>query len=123
MYYSGKGSNCLYEVRRGDIYFINLGGNENKGSEQKGLRPCVVVQNDTGNKFSKNIIVVPMTTKNKHKLPTHVNLSLKGTPSTVLCECMRTVSKERITEFVCCIDDATMKKIDTALLVSLGLDK
>lgn len=123
MYYCGKGSNCLYEVRRGDIYFVNLGGNENKGSEQKGLRPCVVVQNDAGNKFSKNIIVVPMTSKNKNKLPTHVNLNLKGTPSTVLCECMRAVSKERITEFICCTDDKTMEKIDTALLVSLGLDK
>ena len=111
---------CQYDVKRGDIYFINLGGSENRGSEQQGLRPCLVIQNDTGNKFSPTIIVVPLTSKVKKLMPTHVQFNLKGTESVILCEHIRTVSKQRIVEYIDYIDVRTLEKVEKALLTSLG---
>lgn len=110
-----------YDVRRGDIYFINLGGSENRGSEQKGLRPCLVIQNDVGNEHSGTIIIVPLTSKIKRNMPTHVNINLNGTESVILCEHIRTVSKERITEYVDSVSDKILNKVNAALLASLGI--
>lgn len=109
-----------YDVKRGDIYFINLGGAENIGSEQKGLRPCLVVQNDTGNQFSSTTIVAPITSKVKNNIPTHVKITLRS-PSVILCEQLRTVSKNRIVDYVTTVDDETMEKVEKAMMIALGL--
>ena len=106
------------EVYRGDIYYIAEG--PCVGSEQKAGRPGIVVSNEANNKYSSNVEVVFLTTQEKKPLPTHVEVVCK-TPSTALCENIQTVSKERLGDFIRICSTAEMKKIDEALLVSLGL--
>ncbi len=110
-------------IRRGDIFYANL--SPVVGSEQGGVRPVLVVQNDIGNKYSPTIIVAAITSKiNKAKLPTHIELS--GTTygleknSVVLLEQIRTLDKARLIEK---IGNAVNKleEIDNALAISLGL--
>lgn len=95
------------------------------GSEQSGVRPGIVVQNDVGNRYSPNVIVVPMTTKKKHRQPTHVWLAAKenGLPrdSTVLCENPERMSKTRLGAYVTHLPDETMKKVATAYLTATSL--
>ena len=111
-------------VRRGEIYFADL--SPVVGSEQGGLRPVLVIQNNTGNKFSPTISIVAITSQlTKSKIPTHVELgaSTYGLPkdSVVLSEQIRTIDKRRLKEFVCCLDNLTMHKIDNAIRISLEL--
>lgn len=110
-------------IRRGDIYFANL--SPVVGSEQGGIRPVLVVQNDVGNKYSPTVIVAAITSKiNKAKLPTHIELngSTYGLErnSVVLLEQIRTLDKARLIEK---IGNAVGKlnEIDNALAISLGL--
>lgn len=112
-------------VKRGDIYFADL--SPVVGSEQGGLRPVLIVQNNTGNKFSPTVIVSAITSQaTKNKIPTHVDLPCDtyGLPkdSVVLCEQIRTIDKQRLKQFVCDIDSLTMKKINQALKISLWID-
>ena len=111
-------------VKRGEIYYADL--SPVVGSEQGGLRPVLVIQNDTGNKFSPTVIVTAITSQlSKNKIPTHVSLdaSTYGLPkdSVVLSEQIRTIDKQRLKNFVCLLDSSTMKKIDNAIRVSLWL--
>ena len=112
-------------VKRGEIYYADL--SPVVGSEQGGVRPVLVVQNDIGNKYSPTIIVAAVTSQvNKSKLPTHLELNAneyKGLSknSVVLLEQLRTIDKRRLRERVCVLDPVLMKKIDKALLISLGL--
>ena len=111
-------------IRRGDIYYADL--RPVVGSEQGGVRPVLVIQNDTGNRHSPTVIVAAITSKmNKAKLPTHVELSARQCQivrdSVILLEQLRTIDKKRLREKVCHIDSENMKKIDYALKVSLGL--
>jgi len=112
-------------IKRGDIYYADL--SPVVGSEQGGVRPVLVVQNDIGNKYSPTIIVAAVTSQvNKSKLPTHLELNAseyKGLSknSVVLLEQLRTIDKRRLRERVCVLDPVLMKKIDKALLISLGL--
>lgn len=110
-----------FAVRRGDIVICNLG--EGIGSEQSGKRPCVVVQNNLGNKYAPTIIVAALTSSNgKSKLPTHIPVSvLDGVtkPSTILCEQLRTIDKRRICGLVGSISDEVMEKVDQAINISL----
>lgn len=109
--------------KRGEIYLVDFDG---IGSEQKGKRPAVVVQNDVGNEKSTTVIVAPMTSRlSKHNIPTHVQLSRERTSlktdSIVLMEQMRVVDKSRLTYHVATVNTEDMKLINNALLVSLGL--
>lgn len=110
------------EVRRGNIYYADLSGAT--GSEQDGIRPVLIIQNDTGNKFSPTVIVAAITSKEKRSdLPTHVNLSVKfglRESSIVMLEQIRTLDKSRLGRYVGSIDDKTMQSVEKALAISLG---
>ena len=107
------------EVYRGDIFYIATGGYV--GSEQKAGRPGIIVSNDTANKHSPNVEVVFLTSQEKKPLPTHVEVVCK-VPSTALCENIQTVAKERLGDFIRSCTTSEMKKIDNALLISLGME-
>lgn len=114
-------------IKRGDLFYADL--SPVLGSEQGGVRPVVVLQNDIGNKYSPTIIVAPITSrKNKTKLPTHVKLEANekyGLPkdSMVLLEQIRTIDKVRIKEKIGEFDESKIRKIDDAIYISLGLKK
>lgn len=108
------------DVLRGDIYFVAPGGNF-CGSEQKPNRPGIVVSNDLANKHSPNVEMVFLTSQEKKPLPTHVDIIAK-VPSTALCENIQTVSKDRLGDFLKSCTTSEMKKIDEALLISLGME-
>lgn len=111
-------------IKRGDIYYADL--NPAVGSEQGGIRPVLVVQNDVGNCYSPTIIIDVLTSKSKKKLPTHISIhSGEGNiamDSTVLLEQLRTIDKFRLQKYVGSISGETMDRIDRAMLVSLGLN-
>ncbi|NTU72160.1 MAG: type II toxin-antitoxin system PemK/MazF family toxin [Coriobacteriia bacterium] len=110
-------------VRRGQVYWVDFG--PAKSSVQAGRRPVLVVQNDVGNRYSPNTIVVAMTTRIARKdYPTEVRLpdELFGKPSVVRCGQMLTVAQDRlIGAAIASLDPATMSRVDTALQLSLGL--
>lgn len=110
-------------IKRGEIYYADL--NPVIGSEQGGVRPIVVLQNDVGNKYSPTVIAAATTSKlTKAKLPTHIELSRDTSPlpkdSVVLLEQIRTIDKSRIKEKIGELPPETMQMIDNALLISLG---
>jgi len=111
-------------VRRGEIYYADL--SPVVGSEQGGVRPVLIVQNDIGNKYSPTVIVAAITSQiNKAKLPTHVELSASeyGLPkdSVILLEQIRTIDKKRLREKICTLSSEVMEKVNEALQISLGL--
>jgi len=96
------------------------------GSEQGGVRPVLVIQNDIGNRFSPTVIVAAITAQiQKAKLPTHVEMDAErhgfDRDSVVLLEQIRTIDKQRLTDKITHLDDETMRKVDDALLISVGL--
>ncbi|MCI9078242.1 MAG: type II toxin-antitoxin system PemK/MazF family toxin [Lachnospiraceae bacterium] len=112
-------------IRRGDIFFADL--RPVVGSEQGGIRPVLVIQNDMGNRHSPTVICAAITSKmNKAKLPTHVALEVKKydiiKDSVILLEQIRTIDKSRLREKVCHLDDEILSRIDKALCVSLALE-
>lgn len=107
-----------WEVKRGDVIFCDLG--IRTGSVQSGIRPCIVVSNDYGNTYSSTYIVVPLTTKHKPILPTHVEIEEN---SYALCEQVTTVSEQQILRKKnYSVDMKIMKKINNALRISMGLN-
>lgn len=111
-------------VQRGEIYFADL--SPVVGSEQGGIRPVLIIQNDIGNKFSPTVIVAAITAQiQKAKLPTHVEIKSKEynleKDSVILLEQIRTLDKTRLTDKITVLDSDMMKKIDQALEISLGL--
>jgi len=111
-------------VNRGNIYYADL--SPVIGSEQGGIRPVLIVQNDIGNKYSPTVIVAAITSQiNKAKMPTHIELGAEiyglAKDSVILMEQIRTIDKSRLREKIGTIDDDVMKKIDSALMISLGL--
>lgn len=115
----------MFSTKRGDMYYVDL--NPVKGSEQGGeIRPVVVIQNDVGNKFSPTLIVAAITNKEKSSLPIHVkvnnNINLKDT-SIILLEQIRTIDRVRLDKYIGHLDIETIKKVDNALAISIGLDK
>ena len=109
-------------IKRGEIYYADL--NPVVGSEQDGLRPVLILQNDMGNKYSPTTIVAAITSREtKSGLPTHVKISADGlkAASTVLLEQIRTIDKSRLGQYVGRTDKDTMGKIDHALIASFGL--
>ncbi len=114
----------MQNVTRGDIFYANL--NPVIGSEQGGVRPVLILQNDIGNKYSPTTIVAAITSRiKKAKLPTHVELSASKykleKDSVILLEQVRTIDKRRLKEQIAHLDDETMEKINHALQISLGL--
>ncbi|ODJ58110.1 type II toxin-antitoxin system PemK/MazF family toxin [Brochothrix thermosphacta] len=111
-------------IRRGEIYYADL--SLVKGSEQGGIRPVLIIQNDIGNKFSPTVIVAAVTAKiQKAKLLTHVEVksSKKGLNknSVILLEQIRTIDKQRLTDRVTVLDKKVMKEVDNSLKISLSL--
>jgi mRNA interferase MazF len=111
-------------IKRGDIYYADL--RPVIGSEQGGIRPVLIVQNDTGNKHSPTVIVAAITSKmNKAKLPTHIEIDCNQydivKDSVILLEQLRTIDKKRLKDKVCHLEGVILKKVNEALLVSLEL--
>ena len=112
-------------IKRGDIFYADL--RPVVGSEQGGIRPVLIIQNDTGNRHSPTVICAAITSKkNNTKLPTHVELDAGHyelvKDSVILLEQVRTIDKKRLKEKVCHLDCDILKKVDEALLISLELD-
>ena len=113
-------------IKRGELYYADL--SPVIGSEQGGIRPVLVVQNDIGNKYSPTVIAAAVTSKiNKAKLPTHIELSAVDfglqRDSVVLLEQIRTIDKRRLKERIGELPQNTMLMVDNALLISLGFTK
>ena len=111
-------------VKRGDIFYADL--SPVVGSEQGGVRPVLIVQNDTGNRHSPTVIASAITSQTgKARLPTHISLAAMscGLPkdSVVLLEQIRTLDKRRLREHMGRVDETMMKQVDTAIAVSFGL--
>lgn len=111
-------------IKRGDIFYADL--SPVIGSEQGGVRPVLIVQNDTGNKFSPTVIAAAITSQNaKANLPTHIKLKSIGCglskDSMVLLEQIRTIDKKRLKEKIGTLDSVSMKRVDQALSISFGL--
>lgn len=111
-------------IQRGDIYYASL--NPVIGSEQNGIRPVLIVSNNIGNEAGTTVIIVPITSKpkNKHHIPTHVNVNLwhkTGRPSVVLAEQIRTIDKSRLKDFVGVMPEPEMESINEALAISIDL--
>ncbi|MBQ4577161.1 MAG: type II toxin-antitoxin system PemK/MazF family toxin [Firmicutes bacterium] len=111
-------------VKKGDIFFADL--SPVIGSEQGGVRPVIVIQNDIGNKYSPTVIVAAITSQiNKAKLPTHVEIRAGehglNKDSVILLEQLRTVDKRRLRERIGRMEGDAMKKVNDALVISLGI--
>ena len=111
-------------IRRGDIYYADL--SPVVGSEQGGIRPVLIVQNNVGNRYSPTVIAAASTSQpSKAKLPTHIplhaNTSGLTKDSVVLLEQVRTIDKRRLKEKMGSIDDDSMSAVDNAISISLGL--
>ena len=108
-------------MKRGEIYYINSIFNE-VGSEQRAGRPAVIVSNDKNNEQSGTVEIVYTTTRPKNDLPTHVLTRSTPAPSTILCEQITTVSKDRVETFIGKLTDTELQLVENALAISLGLD-
>lgn len=111
-------------VKRGDIYYADL--SPVVGSEQGGIRPVLIIQNDVGNKYSPTVIAAAITSQiNKAKMPTHIELSAKdyglNKDSVILLEQIRTLDKKRLRERIGHLDSSLMVTVNDALSISFGL--
>lgn len=111
-------------VKRGDIYYADL--SPVVGSEQGGMRPVLIVQNDTGNRYSPTVIAAAITSQTgKARLPTHIELSARSyglsRDSVILLEQIRTLDKSRLRERMGQLDAPTMDRVNNAIAVSFGL--
>lgn len=112
-------------VKRGDIYYADL--SPVVGSEQGGVRPVLIIQNDVGNKYSPTVIATAITSQiNKAKMPTHIEIDANeyglSKNSVVLAEQIRTIDKKRLKEKIGHLDDKLMYRVNQALEVSFGLN-
>ena len=112
------------DIKRGYLYYADL--SPVVGSEQGGVRPVLIIQNDIGNKYSPTVIVAAITSQiNKAKLPTHIEISANeyglNRDSVILLEQIRTIDKKRIREKIGYLDKNVMLKVDNSLQISLGL--
>jgi len=112
------------QIKRGDIFYADL--SPVVGSEQGGIRPVLIIQNDVGNRHSPTIICAAITSKmNKAKLPTHIEVDAQKyhlvKNSVVLLEQIRTIDKQRLKDFICHVDKKLMYQVDEALKISLEL--
>lgn len=111
-------------IKRGDIFYADL--RPVVGSEQGGIRPVLIIQNDIGNKHSPTVICAAITSKmNKAKLPTHIEIDSKTynivRDSVILLEQLRTIDKQRLRDKICHLDNDILKQVNRALCISLEL--
>ena len=116
--------NTNLEIKRGYLYYADL--SPVVGSEQGGIRPVLIIQNDIGNKYSPTVIVAAITSQiNKAKLPTHIEISANeyglNKDSVILLEQIRTIDKKRLREKIGCLDKNMMLKVNNSLQISLWL--
>lgn len=119
----GRTKGDMEEIKRGEIYYADL--SPVVGSEQGGVRPVLIIQNDVGNKYSPTVIVSAITSKlDKAKLPTHIELSSAQynlpKDSVALLEQIRTLDKRRLKGKLTSLSESKMKEVDRAILISLG---
>lgn len=109
------------KIKRGDVFLCQISGAV--GSEQDGMRPVVILQNNTGNQHSTTTIAAMITSQRKRELPVHVRLHSAGFRRTsyALLEQVRTISVSRLGRYICTLNNADMRKIDKALRISLAL--
>ena len=112
------------DINRGDIFYADL--SPVVGSEQGGIRPVLVIQNDVGNKYSPTVIIAAITSQlSKAKLPTHIELNKDKfnlvKDSVVLLEQIRTLDKRRLKEKIGAVDAVSMHQVDVAMMISLGI--
>ncbi len=115
-----------HTIKRGDIYYADL--SPVVGSEQGGIRPVLIIQNDVGNRHSPTVIAAAITSQmNKARLPTHIELGARSfglsKDSVILLEQIRTIDKKRLKERMGRLDDRLMQLVDDAIAVSFGLGK
>ena len=111
-------------IRRGDIFYADL--RPVIGSEQGGIRPVLIIQNDVGNRHSPTVICAAITSKmNKAKLPTHIEIDVSSydivRDSVILLEQLRTIDKQRLKDKVCHLDERILSQVNRALKISLEL--
>ncbi len=111
-------------VKRGDIFYADL--SPVIGSEQGGVRPVLIVQNDIGNKYSPTVIAAAVTSQiNKANMPTHIEIDARSgglsKDSVILMEQIRTIDKERLRDKIGRLDDELMNQVDNAIAISFGL--
>ena len=114
----------MITVKRGDIYYADL--SPVVGSEQGGLRPVLIIQNDVGNRYSPTVIAAAITSRmSKTRLPTHIDIYADkaglAKDSVILLEQIRTLDKRRLKEKMGHLDDAAMQRVDSAIAISFGL--
>lgn len=111
------------EIRRGQVYIADLGTGQ--GSEQQGIRPVLIIQNDVGNHFGSTVLVVPITSQNKREMPTHLRISsgIAGLTkdSTALVEQMRTVDKSRLKNCIGCLTADMMNDVNSRIMIQVGI--
>ena len=113
------------DILRGDLYYADL--SPVVGSEQGGIRPVVVIQNNIGNHYSPTVIVAAITSRRKRRMPTQVKLYKQASGlyklSFAMLEQVRTIDRSRLIRYIGTLDEPTMEKVDNAIAVSLGLPK
>lgn len=107
----------VIKCKRGQIYYADL--SPVIGSEQGGMRPVLIIQNDIGNQHSPTTIVAPITSaQTKHKIPTHIDCAVFK-DSIILCEQIKCIDKRRLKNHICSLDENTMEQVDKAIRISL----
>lgn len=109
-------------VKRGDVFYADL--DPIIGSEQGGIRPVLVVQNNVGNKYSPTVVVLPISSAKKTKMPTHIRIygsKILQKNSVILAEQIRTIDRNRLQEYVGSVDLEIMKKVEIAMKISIGV--
>ncbi len=110
-------------IKRGDVFYADL--DPIIGSEQGGIRPVLVVQNNVRNKYSPTLVVLPLSTAKKPHLPTHIHIygsKLLSNNSIVLAEQIRTIDRDRLLRYVGSVGLEVMEKVDRAVKISIGVD-
>ena len=114
----------MKEIKRGDIYYADL--RYVMGSEQGGIRPVLIIQNDVGNHYSPTVIVAAITSRKKKRFPTHVRLFRQEglyKTSVVMLEQIRTIDRSRLGDYMGSLDESAMTAVDVALAISIGIEQ
>lgn len=107
------------QLKRGEVYLVDLEGGT--GSEQCGIRPCLVIQNDIGNKYSPTTIVCPITTKRKNFNATHLLTESLMYTSYIMFEQMRVIDRCRLVEYISCLPEDEMREVNKKIKITLGI--
>lgn len=112
-----------FEIKRGDIFYINIPRDENDPHKQSGVRPCVIMSNDANNKYNSRIMYIPFTSRDKKRMPTHIPMkstSCLQKESIALCECLDSISKRFLLERIGTVAEKDMFKIELGKDIQLS---